>query len=115
MFVNTELTGDGPEPSLVLYGDIHDAYLESSHGRTLVNVGSVGDALDIPGASYVILETTAGGAVSDPIGVQFIRVPYDVEAEIATAAELRMPELEAYAVELRTAVFRGLHAERGLR
>jgi len=37
-----------------------------------------------------------------------------IEAEIAVARDAGMPELEAYAVELRTAVYRGLHASRGL-
>ena len=43
-----------------------------------------------------------------------VRVPYDVEAEIAVAGALGMPALEAYAVELRTGVYLGLHAARGL-
>ena len=107
MFAATDLTGPGPEPSVVGYGDIHSAYLEVNDGRTLFNVGSVGNPLDEPVPSYVVLD----GAVDDPepgaLGLQFVRVPYDVETEIATAAALRMPQLEPYAVELRTAFYRG--------
>ena len=40
MFATTELTGDGPEPTVVLYGDVHDAYVETYRGRTLVNVAA---------------------------------------------------------------------------
>jgi hypothetical protein len=36
-----------------------------------------------------------------------IRVPYDIELAIQQAAEEHMPELEAYAKELRTAQYRG--------
>ncbi|WP_205857212.1 metallophosphoesterase family protein [Phytoactinopolyspora endophytica] len=114
MFAATELTGAGPEPSVVGYGDIHDAYVETNSGRTLFNVGSVGNALDEPTACYVILEGVLDGASADPFGLQFVRVPYDIEAEIAVAAELGMPELDAYAIELRTAIYRGRHAQLGL-
>ncbi|MDO9352074.1 MAG: hypothetical protein Q7T55_00170 [Solirubrobacteraceae bacterium] len=49
-----------------------------------------------------------GGASSDdPFGVQFIRDPYDIEAEITVAEALGMPARDVWAVELRTAVYRG--------
>ena len=48
-----------------------------------------------------------GPSAADPFSVQFVRVPYDVEAEIAVAEELDMPMRDVWAVELRTAVFRG--------
>jgi len=114
MFAATPLTGDGPTPDVVAYGDIHDTYVEVRDGRTLLNVGSVGNPLDEPTASYVILEGVPGGTRDDVFGYQMVRVPYDIEAEISVARDAGMPELEAYAVELRTAVYRGLHASRGL-
>lgn len=107
MFANTDMTGDGPLPDVVGYADIHDAYVESSDGRTLFNVGSVGNPLDEPTPSYVILEGVAGSMQSGPFGIQFVRVPYDIEAEIAVAERLEMPSREVWAVELRTAVYRG--------
>ena len=114
MFASTELTGHGPAPDVVCYGDIHDAYVTTSRNRTLVNVGSVGNPLDEAQASYVILEGEPDGGREDPFGIQFVRVPYDIEGEIAVAGLLGMPALEAYAIELRTAIYRGLHAESGL-
>lgn len=114
MFASTELTGDGPAPTMVGYGDIHDAYLEVNRGRTLFNVGSVGNPLDEPMASYVILEGVPDGGPSDPFGLQFVRVAFDIEAEIAVAELLAMPQLQAYAIELRTAIYRGMHAQLGL-
>lgn len=107
MFANTEMTGDGPEPDVVGYADVHDAYIESFEGRTLFNVGSVGNPLDEPTPSYVILEGVPDAAGPEPFGIQFVRVPYDVEAEIAVAEEMRMPTRDVWAVELRTAVYRG--------
>jgi predicted phosphodiesterase len=107
MFANTELTGDGPLPSVVGYGDIHDAYLEVKGGRTLFNAGSVGNPLDETTAVYVVVEGVLDSEEPGPFGLQFVRVPYDVEAEIAVAAERGMPDLEEYAVELREGIYRG--------
>lgn len=114
MFEPTALTGGDARADVVCYGDIHDAYVRSRGERTLVNVGSVGNPLDEPQACYVILEGEPGGSAADPFAVQFVRVPYDVEEEIAVATTLGMPQLEAYAIELRTAVYRGRHADLGL-
>lgn len=109
MFANTVMTGDGPEPSVVGYGDIHAAYLKVEGGRTLFNVGSVGNPLDEPVPSYVILEGAVGLSERTPYGLNVVRVPYDIEAEIAAAETRGMPALSPYAVELRTAVYRGRH------
>jgi predicted phosphodiesterase len=107
MFQNTAFTGAAPEPSLVGYGDIHIAYLLNVNGRTLFNAGSVGNALDFPTACYVILEGVYGSDAIAPWEVRFIRVPYDIEAEIAVALRMDMPKAMPYATELRTAVYRG--------
>ena len=107
MFANTPFTGDGPAPSVVGYGDIHSAYAKSFRGRTLFNAGSVGNPLDITQASYAILEGAYGSSAAGPFGIQLVRVPYDIERAIGEAAALDMPELGAYADELRTARYRG--------
>ena len=52
--------------------------------------------------------------VGETFSLQIVRVPYDVEAEIAVAEAVGMPELESWAIELRTAIYRGRHAELGL-
>ena len=36
MFRNTGATGNGPEPDLVVYGDIHSAYAKATDGKTLL-------------------------------------------------------------------------------
>lgn len=103
MFRNTAATGDGPEPDLVVYGDIHSAYAKAIDGKALLNAGSVGNPLDQPTAAYVILSADAPG-----VAHEIVRVPYDIEREIALARDLGMPELEPYAIELRTGLYRGL-------
>ena len=107
MFATTELTGPGPSPSVVGYGDIHAAYVKVRGGRTLFNVGSVGNALDEPSACYAVLEGVLDSDEPGPFGIQVVRLPYDVEAELEVARDRAMPEYDEYAVELRQALFRG--------
>lgn len=108
MFANTEATGGGPEPDVVGYGDIHEPYLETDlGGRTLFNVGSVGNNLDSPVPSYAIVEGVPGSTDPAPFGVQFVQVPYDVDAEVAAAHASGMPAADYWEVELRTGTYRG--------
>src|SRR6478735_4077275 len=101
------VSGPGPAPDVVGYGDTHDAYVITDDGRTLFNVGSVGNPLDEPTPVYAVVEGDVGSAEPGPFGVQLVRVPYDVEAEIAVAHALGMPRADAWERELRTAVWRG--------
>ncbi|MEV0273764.1 metallophosphoesterase family protein [Hamadaea sp. NPDC050747] len=108
LFANTPATGDGPVPDVVGYGDTHDPYYEvDRQRRTVFNTGSVGNSMDDPTPVYVILEGVYGSAEEAPFSIQFVRVPYDVEAELAVAAELGMPELAEYTSEIRDGVYRG--------
>jgi protein phosphatase len=107
MFANTPFTGFGEEPLIVGYGDIHTAFVLNFEGRTLFNVGSVGNPLDIPLACYAVLQGTYEAEAVHPWSLHFVRVPYDVEGEIAVAEVSGMPDLGYYASELRTAVYRG--------
>ncbi len=108
MFTNTDFTGDGPEPDVVGYGDIHRAYVVNFQRQTLFNVGSVGNPLDITQASYAVLKGTYASQREDIFSVHLVRVPYDIELAIKQADAEDMPEFEPYANELRTARYRGL-------
>lgn len=107
MFRNTAATGKGPEPTVVAYGDTHDSFMETDLGLTLINTGSVGNALDDNVPVYVILEGEYGGQEPAPFGVQFVRVPYDVEAELAYSEKVGAPEHEFYVAELCDRRYRG--------
>ena len=111
MFTNTAFTGNTFEPDVVGYGDIHRAYVMPFHQQMLFNVGSVGNPLDMPQASYAIIEGTYNSQRADTFAVHLIRVPYDIELAIQQAAKERMPELAPYANELRTAQYRGTAAK----
>jgi protein phosphatase len=101
------------EPDVICYGDIHNAYIQNLEGRTLCNVGSVGNPLEIPQASYAILEGKYGEEELGTFSIQLIRVPYNIELAINLAKEVGMPELEPYIKELTTAKYRGLQIHNG--
>lgn len=101
-FGSSELIDPGPAPAVVCYGDLHSSYVARTPHGLLVNVGSVGNLLDEPRASYVVLESGTAG-----VEAHFERVAYDIKAELAIAEGLHMPQLEPWIRELRDARYRG--------
>ncbi|WP_458464152.1 metallophosphoesterase family protein [Paenibacillus sp.] len=102
---------DEPEQGVadvVGYGDVHNAYLQYMNGKLLFNVGSVGNPLDLPQASYCILEGEDSEDNHIPFNVQFVRVPYNIEREVQVAQAANVPALDFYIREIRTGIYRGL-------
>lgn len=107
-FANTPATGNGPVPDVVGYADTHDPFYETQlRGRTLFNTGSVGNCMGDPTPLYCILEGVMDSPGRAPFSLSFVRVPYDVEAELAHAREVGAPDFEGYESELRRGVYRG--------
>jgi protein phosphatase len=94
-------------PDIVGYGDIHQTWSMAIKRGTLFNAGSVGNPLDVPLASYAVLEGQYGDDRPAPWSLSFVRLPYDIEAEIRVAHATDMPDLAHYVSELRTAKYRG--------
>lgn len=110
---------NGKEPDIVLYGDIHKQYMQKLQNKTIINVGSVGNAVESPNydetitnmeettqSYYCILEGEYGSKQRSSIGIQFIRVPYDIEKEIELAKKNGAPSIDSYIMELTTAKYR---------
>lgn len=110
MFDNTEHTGlnNIGTPDIVGYGDVHQAFIQHFHGKTLFNVGSVGNPLDLTTASYTIIEGKFQSKEESSMSIQFARVPYDVDLAIDLAKDKKMPDLLPYIQELTTAKYRGI-------
>lgn len=107
LFEYSELCQTKKQADILGYGDIHNAYLQNFQGKTLFNVGSVGNPLEITEASYALLEGQYNREEIGPYSIQFVRVPYDIESAIEQAIQSGMPQLEKYILELRTAEYRG--------
>lgn len=96
------------EADVVGYGDIHGAHIDHFEGKTIFNVGSVGNPLDMPQASYGIIEGHLDHKECGPLAISLVRVPYNVELAVAQAELTDMPEKQDYIDELRTGIYRGL-------
>ena len=110
-FRNTPATiaavGDGPVPDVVGYADIHEPFYETQlESRTHFNTGSAGNAMGDPTASYVVLEGLLDEPDPAPFAISFVRVPYDVESELAHAREVGCPEYAGYEAELTMGLYR---------
>jgi predicted phosphodiesterase len=111
MFDNTPFTGfDNPPPDIAVYGDIHGAYMLPVEigdiSKMLLNAGSVGNPLDFPLATYLIFSGVIDSPTPALVSVDFVRLPYDIEAAIEQARQAGLPDLQEYSVELRTSVYR---------
>lgn len=93
---------------MFIYGDLHGAFEENFSGKTLVNVGSVGNPLEITQASYGIIEGKYGGKEKSVISISLVRVPYDIEKAVDQALNSDMPDINEYINELRTGKYRGV-------
>ncbi|AET66461.1 putative phosphoesterase [Desulfosporosinus orientis DSM 765] len=96
------------EADVVGYGDIHGAHIDHFEGKTIFNVGSVGNPLDISQASYGIIEGNLNDKQCGPFTISLVRVPYNIELAVAQAELTNMPEKQDYIDELRTGIYRGL-------
>lgn len=95
------------EADVIGYGDIHGAHIDNFHGKTIFNVGSVGNPLEITQASYGIIEGKLNDMDKSSFSITLVRVPYDIDLAIEQAELADMPSIEEYIKELRTAVYRG--------
>ncbi|MFA9399079.1 MAG: metallophosphoesterase [Clostridiaceae bacterium] len=105
LFQGTKENSD--EADIIGYGDIHDAYLKNFRGKTIFNVGSVGNPLDITEASYAVIEGEYENIEKSSYSISLVRVPYDIEKSVEQARKSNMPDLEYYIKELRTGEYRG--------
>ena len=95
------------ECDMVILGHLHEAYIDNFKRKTILNVGSVGNPLDIPQATYGIIEGEYNSRENGHINMMVVRVEYDVENAIQQAIVSEMPELDGYIKELTTAKYRG--------
>ncbi|MDR0915745.1 MAG: metallophosphoesterase family protein [Oscillospiraceae bacterium] len=100
LFGYSEKSREKRESDIAVYADIHRPYDQTLSGRRLINVGSVGNPLDVPRASYAVIEDDGGDA-----DVQFVRVDYDIDRAVELARRHDTPDLDGYIAELRNAEY----------
>lgn len=97
------------DADIMIYGHTHQQLLrQSSQGKLILNPGTVGMpapqwkhfSSDLR-AQYAVI--TSGGMRTIP-NIEFRRVAYDLEAELALAQSKKLPYFELYTEQLRTGV-----------
>ena len=112
LFANTPFIGKTTKdaiPDVVGYGHIHTPCLFRYQNKTIFNPGSVGISVEMMNsnlcdtsnkfstlASYMIIEGNYLSSVLDSISFQLVRVPYDIEKEVALLEASDMPNKESF-------------------
>lgn len=107
-------------PDIIFYADIHKQYLQKIKNKTIVNIGSVGNPLEISNeidegidmkeitqAHYCVVEGELNSKKTGALSIQFIRVPYNIKRELELAKKNKSPDYESYERELMFAKYRG--------
>ena len=120
LFLPSENTLSQNVADVVIYGHIHHPYLDVLYNKTLINIGSVGNsfntirndekdsnALETTKSNYLIIDGDFGSQeYTSEISYQFIRVPYDIEWELAD--EHLNLESENYRYEITEGKYRDM-------
>ena len=118
MFLPSEKTMSNSIADVVIYGHLHHAFLDKIYNKTIINIGSVGNSIDVVrnekrDSSY--LETTKSNYLiiegeydsreyNSDISFTFVKVPYNVDKELED--ESLNIEKDAYHNELKEGRFR---------
>lgn len=119
MFQPGELVNSSKIADIVCYGHTHTPYFDKIFNRSLINVGSVGNGLEIfqdekwngnplesVDATYLILEGTLNAKQWSSLSYQWVKVPYSIELELNN--EIDNPEKENYTKELTMGMYRDM-------
>lgn len=129
LFKNTDFIGKGPsdsEPDIVAYGHIHTPCLVRYKNKMLLNPGSVGIPVEMLNtdvsdksnkfstlASYIIIEGNYLSKTLDSISFNLVRVPYDIEKEVADIEIANIPNKDMIIRSLRGALPTEYQSKRG--
>ena len=116
LFLASKNTISQNNADVVIYGHIHQPYMDKLYNKTLINVGSIGisfdairnnskdsDVMETTRSNYMIIEGEYGSRkYTTDISFQFIKVPYNIEKELEDE-DLNI-EKENYRYELKNGI-----------
>ena len=120
LFLPSENTISNKKADVVVYGHIHTPFIQRIYNRTIINSGSVGNAIDVfrnidkdadvkntTLANYVILSGKYDSKdINEEISFELVNVPYDIEKELKENED--NIEMESYEEELRSGKYRNM-------
>lgn len=118
MFLPSEKTISQQNADVIIYGHIHHQYMDVLYNKTLINVGSVGNAFntirneekdsdrnETTKANYLIIEGDDDDKYGGNISFNFIRICYDIDKELENENNI---EIKNYTHELKNGMYRNM-------
>lgn len=120
LFLPSQNTESQNKADVVVYGHIHTAYLQRIYNRTIINTGSVGNAIDVIRndekdgnnnfttlANYLIINGNLNSMnEKNPISFELVSIPYDNDKEIKS--NIDNIEFDDYKTEITTGKYRDM-------
>ena len=120
LFLPSKNTISNKKADVVVYGHIHTPFIQRIYNRTIINSGSVGNAIDVfrneekdadvrntTLANYVILSGKYDSKdINEKISFEIVSVSYDIEKELKENED--NIEMESYEEELRSGKYRNM-------
>jgi protein phosphatase len=120
LFLPSENTISNEKADVVIYGHIHTPYMQKIYNRMIVNVGSVGNAVDVfrndekdgnplntTVANYLILTGNYGSKdFNKKISYEMVCLPYDIDKELEGNKD--NIEFDSYEIEMKQGKYRNM-------
>lgn len=120
LFLPSSNTISDKKADILIYGHIHTPYVQKIYNRMIINVGSVGNAIDVfrnyekdgdvkntTVANYLILSGNFDSKnIDEKISYELVCVPYDIDKELNDNDD--NIEFESYEEEIRKAKYRDM-------
>ncbi|HIU40053.1 MAG TPA: metallophosphoesterase family protein [Candidatus Aphodocola excrementigallinarum] len=120
LFLPSDNTVSKNKADVVIYGHIHMQFMQRIYNRTIINSGSVGNAIDVfrndkkdgnvrntTCANYAVISGDYNSKdYSNPISYELVSVPYDIDKELLD--DDKNIEKEDYETELKKGKYRDM-------
>ena len=119
LFLPSDNTISNNKADIIIYGHIHTPYMQRIYNRTIINTGSVGNAMDVfrnpdkdadvlntTVANYVILTGNLDSKEMSELNYEFINLPYDIDKELSFNDD--NVEKESYYEEMKYGKYRDM-------
>lgn len=119
LFLPSENTVSFEKADVLVYGHIHTPYVQKIYNRTIINTGSVGNAIDIfrndlkdgnvrntTVANYLVLSGVLNKKENDKFSYELVSIPYDIDKELSSNND--NIEYGSYKEELKNGKYRDM-------
>lgn len=117
LFLPSNNTISNNKADIVIYGHIHVPYVQKIYNRTIINVGSIGNSIDVyrdddkdgdirntTVANYLVISGDYNSREYSKLAYELVSIPYDIDLELLDNED--NIELSSYSKELKEGRYR---------